>query len=61
MTYLCSGSGQLTAQFWHSCHGLWGGSAATKPLDFGESSMSLYEEQLTPQDDGSEETESQRN
>ena len=55
---LRSGSGQLTAQFWHSCHELWGGSAATKPLDFGESSMSLCEEQLTPHDEGSEDTES---
>ena len=42
----------------HSCHELWGGSAATKPLEFGESSISVHEEQLTPRDEGSEETES---
>ena len=47
---LRSGSGQLVAQFWHSCHELWGGCAATKPLDFGESSV-------LPHDEGSEGTE----
>ena len=35
-----------------------GGSAATKPLEFGESSISVHEEQLTPCDDGYEEKES---
>ena len=55
---LRSGSGQRVEQFWHSSHELWGGSAATKPLECGESSMSVHEEQLTPHDEESEETES---
>ena len=32
---LRSGAGQLTSQFWHGCHELWGGSAGTEPLEFG--------------------------
>mgnify|MGYP002804126796 CR=1 FL=1 len=31
---LRSGAGQLTSQFWHGCHELWGGSAGTEPLEF---------------------------